>query len=206
MNQIRKILVPTDFSDHADEALRVAHTLARATGAEVILFHVAHAPAVVSEGGQCLANPSQGNSANLWDRFQDIVPSDSKVRVKHEVIVADQLSVKHILEILDKLGCDLIVMGMHGRSRLKRLLFGSLAAEVVRRARCPVMLVKAVGGEAALPALQVPHQVTLRFPNRWAMRGRRSGRRTIVVTSGFDRDRSRRAKSRQSSGGPKTGT
>ena len=46
MNAIHKILVPTDFSAHADEAFRVAHTLARAVGAEVILFHVAHLPAV----------------------------------------------------------------------------------------------------------------------------------------------------------------
>jgi nucleotide-binding universal stress UspA family protein len=40
MDAIRRILVPTDFSAHADEAFRVAQTLARATGAEVIVFHV----------------------------------------------------------------------------------------------------------------------------------------------------------------------
>src|SRR6266404_1501759 len=107
MDAIHKILVPTDFSAHADEAFRVAHTLARAVGAEVILFHVAQPPAVVSEGGRFLADPATGNATNLWDRFHSSQPTDPKVRVEHEVIVADRLSATHILEILDKLGCDL---------------------------------------------------------------------------------------------------
>jgi len=149
MDAIRKILVPTDFSAHADEAFRVAHTLARAVGAEVILFHVARPPAVVSEGGGLLANPGKGEPVNLWDRFQSIQPTDPKVRVEHEVIVTDRPSATHILDILEKLGCDLIVMGTHGHSRLQHLLFGSVAEEVVRRARCPVMVVKAPALRAA---------------------------------------------------------
>ena len=88
MDAIRKILVPTDFSAHADEAFRVAHTLARAIGAEVILFHVARPPAVVSEGGRLLTNPGKAEAVNLWDRFQGIQPPDPRVRVEHQVIVA----------------------------------------------------------------------------------------------------------------------
>jgi nucleotide-binding universal stress UspA family protein len=143
MNAIHKILVPTDFSAHADEAFRVAHTLARSIGAEVILFHVAQPPAVVSEGGKLLANPTKREAVNLWDRFHSIQPTEPGVRVEHEVIVTDRPSAGHILEMLDKLGCDLIVMGTHGRSWLKHLLFGSMTEEVVRLARCPVMVVKA---------------------------------------------------------------
>jgi nucleotide-binding universal stress UspA family protein len=156
MDAIRKILVPTDFSAHADEAFRVAHTLARALGAEVILFHVARGPAVVSEGGRLLADQDPGQPANLWDRFHDLVPNDPKVRVEREVIVADRPGAKHILEILDKQGCDLIVMGTHGRSWLKHLLFGSVTEEVVRRAHCPVMVVKAPAHKAAPPVAHAP--------------------------------------------------
>src|SRR3954447_19470475 len=108
MDAIRKILVPTDFSAHADEAFRVAHALARAIGAEVILFHVAQPPAVAVEGGPFLIDPGEGKTENLWDRFASIQPADPKVRVEHEVIVADRPGAAHILEILDKLGCDLI--------------------------------------------------------------------------------------------------
>jgi nucleotide-binding universal stress UspA family protein len=143
MDAIRKILVPTDFSAHADEAFRVAHTLARLTGAEVILFHVAKPPAVVSEGGKLLANPDKGEAVNLWDRFQHLQAADPKVRVEHEVIVADRPSAGTILDMFAKQGCDLIVMGTHGASWLKQRLFGSVTEEVVRLARCPVMVVKA---------------------------------------------------------------
>lgn len=156
MNAIHKILVPTDFSAHADEAFRVAHSLAGALGAEVVLFHVALPPAVVSEGGRFLADPGKGKEANLWDRFHQIQANDPRVRVEHAVIVADRPSATHILEILDKLGCDLIVMGTHGHSWLKHLLFGSVTEEVVRRARCPVMVVKAPVHQAALPVTQAP--------------------------------------------------
>jgi nucleotide-binding universal stress UspA family protein len=156
MNAIHKILVPTDFSAHADEAFRVASTLAQAVGADVTLFHVAQPPAVVAEGGGVLTNVGKGKTANLWDRFQESKPNDPKVRVEHEVIVADKPSAAHILEILDKLGCDLIVMGTHGRSWLKHRLFGSMTEEVVRLARCPVMVVKAPAHQAATRGLQTP--------------------------------------------------
>ena len=156
MDAIRKILVPTDFSAHADEAFRVAHTLARALGAEVVLFHVAQPPAVVSEDGRLLTSPSKGSAANLWDRFQNLQSTDSKVRVEHQVIVADRPSASHILEILEKLGCDLIVMGKHGRSWLKHLLFGSVTEAVVRRAHCPVMVVKSAAHQAATSVLPAP--------------------------------------------------
>jgi universal stress protein A len=148
MNAINKILVPTDFSEHANEAFRAAQTLAAATGARVIVFHVAQPPVVVSEGGQLLGDLANGHASNAWDRFRKLQALDPKVRVEHEVIVADKPGPSHILEILDKLGCDLIVMGTHGKSWLKHRLFGSMTEEVVRQARCPVMVVKAPAGPA----------------------------------------------------------
>src|SRR5262245_28302178 len=104
MDAIRKILVPTDFSPHADEAFRVAHRLAEMIGAEVVLFHIAQPPAVVAEGGRLLAQPGKGESTNLWDRFQHIQPPDPKVRVEREVIISDRPGADHVLQILDKLG------------------------------------------------------------------------------------------------------
>jgi nucleotide-binding universal stress UspA family protein len=161
MDAIRRILVPTDFSAHADEAFRVAHTLARATGAEVIVFHVARPPAVVSEGGRLLAEPGKREAVNLWDRFQHLQATEPGVRVEHQVIVSDRPGAGHILEVLDRLGCDLIVMGTHGHSWLGHLLFGSVTEEVVRRARCPVMVVKA---PAQVPGRPVPETAQAAAP------------------------------------------
>jgi nucleotide-binding universal stress UspA family protein len=152
MGAIRKILVPTDFSAHADEAFRAAYTLAQAVGAEMILFHIARPPAVVVEGGRFLANPGKAEAVNLWDRFQELQPKNPRVRVQHEVIVADRPGPAHILDLLDRLGCDLIVMGTHGHTWLRHRLFGSVTEEVVRRARCPVMVVKAPTSAPDAPA------------------------------------------------------
>jgi nucleotide-binding universal stress UspA family protein len=151
MDAIKKILVPTDFSAHADEAFRVAHALAKTIGAEVILFHVAVPPAVVSEGGEFLTNGHNGEPLDLWGRFQRIVQTDPSVRVEHQVIVVGRLSARHILEMLDQRGCDLIVMGTHGHSWLKDSIFGSLTEQVVRLARCPVMVVKSPAHKALTP-------------------------------------------------------
>jgi nucleotide-binding universal stress UspA family protein len=159
MDTIRKILVPTDFSAPAEEAFRVACKLAAAVGAKVILFHVARPPAAISEGGKFLANPGRADMVDLWDRFHTIQPADGKVPVEHEVIVADRPGAKHILDILGKLGCDLIVMGTHRRLWLKHLLFRSVAEKVVRLARCPVMVVKATVATVE-PAMRVPDNVS----------------------------------------------
>jgi nucleotide-binding universal stress UspA family protein len=134
-----------------------ATTLAHATGAEVILFHIARPPAVALEGGPLLAGLANGEAANLWDRFHGTLPADPAIRVGHEVIVADKPGAGHILGILERLGCDLIVMRTHGHSWLKQRLFGSVTEEVVRRAHCPVLVVKAPVPAAPAP---VPARAT----------------------------------------------
>jgi nucleotide-binding universal stress UspA family protein len=157
MNAIRKILVPTDFSAHSDEAFLAANTLAKATGAEVIVLHVSHTPAVASEGGAFLTRSGDGKMADVWERFKKLQQTDPAVRVEHVTVVADKPSAAHVLEALEKAGCDLIVMGMHGHSWLRHRLFGSLTEEVVRLAHCPVMVVKSPAHKAlAAPASVAP--------------------------------------------------
>jgi nucleotide-binding universal stress UspA family protein len=159
MNAIQKILVPTDFSAHADEAFRVAHRLAKATGASVVAFHVAAPPAVVTAEGPSPADVRDEKGKNLWGGLLALQARDPQVRVEHEVIVAEKPTVAHLLDLLEKRGCDLIVMGTHGRSWLKQRLFGSVTEEVIRRARCPVMVVKApVHAEA--PPVPKPAKAT----------------------------------------------
>jgi nucleotide-binding universal stress UspA family protein len=152
MGPICKILVPTDFSPHAQEAFRVAHDLAKATGASVVVFHVSRPPAVVSDGDRLLSAPAETGANNVWDELRKIQAKDSAVRVELQVIVANRPDATHILRILQEQGCDLIVMGTHGRSALRHLLFGSVTEDVVRRAHCPVMLVKAPAHDAGAPS------------------------------------------------------
>ena len=109
----------------------------------MVAVHIAAAPAVVAAEGPGTADLRDDKGRDLWGGLLALQTRDPQVRVEHEVVVADRPTVAHLLDLLEKRGCDLIVMGTHGRSWLKRLLFGSVAEEVVRRARCPVMVVKA---------------------------------------------------------------
>ncbi len=141
MRPIRKILVPTDFSPHAEEAFRVAHDLAKATGASVVVLHVSRSPAMVSDGARPLSTPAD-EEKDVWDKLRAIQPTDTSVHVEHEVVVTDRLDASHVLKMVEAAGCDLIVMGTHGITGLKHRLFGGLTEQVVREARCPVMVVK----------------------------------------------------------------
>jgi hypothetical protein len=87
---VKKILVPTDFSPHADEAFRTANSLAQATGAEVIVFHISHPPVVATEGGPLVTGSGLHKPANAWDRFHKLPPTEPGVRVEHVTIVSDK--------------------------------------------------------------------------------------------------------------------
>jgi nucleotide-binding universal stress UspA family protein len=152
MESMRKILVPTDFSPHAGEAFRQACRLAKAIGAGVMVLHVARPPAVVVDGGRLSTDPTGGGPNNLWADLRKLKAEDPGVVVEHEVIVADRPDAAQILKIVETAGCDLIVMGTHGLTGLKHRLFGGLTEEVVRQARCPVMVVKAPATTSAARA------------------------------------------------------
>jgi nucleotide-binding universal stress UspA family protein len=68
-------------------------------------------------------------------------PSDPKVRVRYLLVEGNPAA--EILSAAREGNCDLIVMGTHGRTGLNRLLMGSVAEEVVRKAPCPVLTVRA---------------------------------------------------------------
>jgi nucleotide-binding universal stress UspA family protein len=147
MRCIKKIVVPTDFSPAADEAFQMAQLLAKGTGASVTVFHIALPPAFMTADGKVLPDASSDDTKNLWDNLRKMQPEDSSIRVEHQIIVAAKSDASHILQVIDSLEGDLIVMGTTGRAGLKHLLFGSLAEDVVRKATCPVMVVKAPTGD-----------------------------------------------------------
>src|SRR5262245_43749278 len=114
MTAFKKILVPTDFSPAAEEAFRTALSLAKTGGGEVVVAHVTRAPAVVVENGQVTSGRAAGGPRNLWNMFRALVPDDTGVPVRHEVVVAGRVSAGGIVGMLETFGCDLIVIGSHG--------------------------------------------------------------------------------------------
>jgi nucleotide-binding universal stress UspA family protein len=135
----KRILFPTDFSAYGQEALRWATVLARDTGATLIIAHVEEPP--MAYGGGELYFPSEdGNREELKQALVKIVPTDPKVPFEHKLLVGDPANA--IVEAAEQEHADIIVIGTHGRTGLTRLLMGSVAEAVVRKAKCPVLTVK----------------------------------------------------------------
>ena len=76
----------------------------------------------------------------LREKLRQLRPTDPKVRVEHRLVEGETAT--EILRLGQEMKCDLIVLGTHGRTGLGRLLMGSVAERVVRKARCPVLTVK----------------------------------------------------------------
>jgi nucleotide-binding universal stress UspA family protein len=139
MFALKTILQPTDFSPQSEHAFHLACSLARDHGGRLILLHVAPAPEViVGEFG--MAPPMADDDAVLLRLLNQIRPTDTTIRVERKVAHGDP--VDEIVAIAQANQCDLIVMGTHGRTGLDRLLMGSVAEHVLRRAPCPVLTVK----------------------------------------------------------------
>jgi nucleotide-binding universal stress UspA family protein len=134
MVPVRRILIPTDFSGPSDRALQVACALARDHGAELVILHAVPAAAVI------YGPPPEEYLEHLREELKRLGAADPKTRVVHELVEGDPA--RAILRAAREAGCDLIVMGTHGRTGLDRLLMGSVAEEVVRNAPCPVLAVK----------------------------------------------------------------
>jgi nucleotide-binding universal stress UspA family protein len=141
MKPVQTILHPSDFSERSDYSFRFASLLARDLGARLIVLH-AIPPAPVAVQGELIAYvpPSEKCKEELWEKLHNLRAEDPKVQVEHFLEEGDPASI--ILHVAETTPCDLIVMGTHGRTGLGRLLMGSVAEEVVRKAPCPVLTLK----------------------------------------------------------------
>jgi nucleotide-binding universal stress UspA family protein len=143
MMPIRTILHPTDFSAPSEAALELACSLARSHAGRLVILHVA--PYEVTVGGMMAVplDPREFRDAlnELRDRVVGPSPGFPVETCQREGGAAEE-----ILRAADDVGADLIVMGSHGRTGLGRLLMGSVAEAVMRRAGCPVLLAKKLAG------------------------------------------------------------
>ncbi|MEI9941898.1 MAG: universal stress protein [Pseudomonadota bacterium] len=130
ITRFRSVLIPTDFSPLANRALGTGYGLLP-DGGEVHLLHV-----LTGERGE--APP------DLDARLRALVPWGAEARgIATQTHVVDEAEAwSGISHAASRLGVDAICMSTHGRSGATRLLVGSQAEEVVRRARQPVLLVK----------------------------------------------------------------
>ncbi len=134
---LRKILCPVDLSGASQAANEFASVLAKSTGAEIVYFHVTLPEAPYGSYGS--ADPSELMGQDLA-RLKSIQPTVEGVQASWQVDFGPPA--QRIVEYANENDVDLIVIGTHGHTGLRRVLMGSVAESVVRKAECPVLAIK----------------------------------------------------------------
>ena len=144
MEDIRRILIPTDGSEGVKLAVRKGVGLARLAGAEVLGVYV-------MDSASFAPLPGDFEWESLRDAFEEqarhalsfVEEAAREERVSARTRVLEGHPSEEILKAAREWPADLIVMGTLGRSGLAHLLLGSVAERVMRHAPCPVMVVRA---------------------------------------------------------------
>ena len=140
--RISRILVATDFSPQASNAVEWARSLANAFGAKLVLLHVIDVFALdvftLAETGYVIADPLhllREQSHKCMGELKALIPDA-------QTVVREASPRPAIVDAALELNCQMIVMGTHGRSGLAHLLLGSVAEYVARNSNVPVLTVR----------------------------------------------------------------
>ena len=144
----KRILVPIDFSEHSDRALRHAVAIARHEGASITLLHIGMLPHLASStygvgaaGSAVLMELAATASAEQSHRLETLARHEIPATLGQERIIREGYPPEEILAQVAEGKHDLVVMGTHGRTGLKRAFMGSVAERVARQAAVPVLIV-----------------------------------------------------------------
>jgi nucleotide-binding universal stress UspA family protein len=146
---MKKILVPTDFSDHAHYALKVASQIAKRNDGEIILLHMLELP---NQAGDALGSGHDLPEIMLFknsaiNKLEDLMDDKSLEGLQVSEIIQFELAFEGIMKVSNLNDVDLIVMGSHGASGFKEMFIGSNAEKVVRNSEVPVLIIKKDAGE-----------------------------------------------------------
>ena len=148
MLAIRTILHPTDFSESSDAAFRLASALARDYAARLVVLYV-YPPPVNGAEAVDRGRPD-GIEDDVVAKLHELQPHDPGITVEYRA--EEGYPADEVLAVAEAEGADLIVMGTHGRSGVRRAVMGSVAEAVSRNALVPVVTVR--------PAIRIPSEVT----------------------------------------------
>lgn len=143
--EIRRILVPLDFSAHAMNALRYATGFARQSNATLIFVHVTEPVVYPSDFGYAPLPPNaleENFQRDARERLEAVAGEQIAAGLKAQVVMRVGKPYYEIAEAARELEADLIVITTHGYAGLTHVLLGSTAERVVRHAPCPVLVVR----------------------------------------------------------------
>ncbi|MGH9202002.1 MAG: universal stress protein [Vicinamibacterales bacterium] len=155
MISLKKVLVPVDFSDTSDVALRYGKALAGAFGATLNVIHVVQEPYAqpwaVEAYGFSMATLQEDWIKEANTKLEGVLTPHDRTTLKANATTILGHPVTEILRFATDERIDLIVMGTHGRGPLGHMVMGSVAERVVRHAPCPVLTVHEAEREFVLP-------------------------------------------------------
>jgi len=140
---MKKILIPVDFSEHSEYALKVAATLAKKNNASLVVLHMmglSEAVLTKDESHKMLEGIYYMKLAKK--RFNEFLDRDYLQGIEIETTVQNYKEFHEINSVAEEFKADLIVMGSHGASGLKEVFVGSNTEKVVRTSEVPVLVVK----------------------------------------------------------------
>ncbi|MWB95642.1 universal stress protein [Flavobacterium sp. GA093] len=141
---MKRILVPTDFSEHAEDALKVAAQIAQKNNSEIVVLHMLELPSQMNDaitGGVSIPETIlfMKKANEMLDAITER-PYLEGINVT-EIVKIDK-TVHGISSVSKENEIDLIVMGSHGTSGIQELLIGSNTEKVVRHSEVPVLVIK----------------------------------------------------------------
>jgi universal stress protein A len=145
----KKILCPTDFSDYSFKALALADELAEHFSAELLVAHIIGpipvAPVIpgIAPSTFNVSKYAKELEATSLQTMEKIVEEKVSLAQSVRTIVEEGEAGSEIVRVAEEEGVDLIVISTHGVTGLDRLFFGSVTEEVVRKARCAVLTIRA---------------------------------------------------------------
>ena len=146
---LEKILVPTDFSDHAEQAIRHAAAIAQWSGAELLVIHVVEKfmdHSLLYSDVWPFQKPVQDYYRDLEEqtaeRLTETVRESVGPDVRFRVIVTNGTPSFEIASAARANAVDMIVIATHGRGGLAKALLGSTTERVLRKAECPVLVMR----------------------------------------------------------------
>jgi len=143
--EIKKILVPIDFSDYSKNALGYAADFAKLFNAELILIYVVEPviyPPDFSMGQIAVPSMDIELDKRAKEELENLAKKQIPKELKTEILVKTGKPFIEIIETAGEIKADLIIIATHGHSGVEHMLFGSTAEKVVRKAPCPVLTLR----------------------------------------------------------------
>ncbi len=140
---MKTILVTTDFSDAAKNASAYALEYAKEFGYKILLLHVYHFPviAVPDEPLLVMDDPKSIRRYNLEILKDEAIWMSKNSEVEIDCRVSEGFAVDEILAIQESVSLELIIMGMQTEPAMSEFIIGSIATDVIRKSKVPVLLI-----------------------------------------------------------------